>query len=126
MRVELKMPSEGQLIAFGRHVVSYSMGAISAGVTFHVLSQGDASNAGNAITQISTGIGSVIAGVTTLVGVIMGVWSAWKSSPFAQLLQTSKLLGNEGTIMIKDPELAAKLPPNVVALPPAQAPSKQG
>ena len=113
--MQVTMPDKAQVIAFGRHVVSYSAGALSAGVLLHVISQGDATSAGNAITQISTGIGSIIAGVTTLVSVAMGIWAAVKSSPFAQLLQTSKLLGDSGQIVLKDAKLAAALPDNVVA-----------
>ena len=110
----MQMPNEGQLIAFGRHVVSYSMGGITVGVMFHVLSKGQAGDASDAITQISSGVGSILAGFTTLIAVASGVWAAWKKSPFAQLLETSQLPGVT-QIVVKDPVLADKLPSNVVA-----------
>ena len=110
----MQMPNEGQLIAFGRHVVSYSMGGITVGVMFHVLSNGQASDAGDAITQISSGVKSILVGASTLIAVASGVWAAWKKSPFAQLLETSQLPGVT-QIVLKDPVLANKLPDNVVA-----------
>lgn len=119
--MQFTMPSKGEVVAFSRHIVSYAMGGLTVGVTLHVLSQGDADSAGKAITQISTGLGSIIAGLTTLTSVAMGIWAAWKSSPFAQLLQASKVLGTEGQIIVKDPKLAAALPDNVVAAPLARS-----
>ena len=113
----MELPTQSQVVAFGRHVVSYSAGALSAGVVLHVVSQGQANDAGNAITQISTGVASIAAGLTTLASVAMGIWAAWKSSPFAQLLQASKVLGTQGKIVVNDPKLAAALPDNVVAAP---------
>lgn len=114
--MNVSLPSKGEVIAFGRHVVSYGMGVLTAGVALHVISQGDADSAGKAISQISTGLASIIAGVTTLTSVAMGIWAAWKSSPFAQLLQASKL-PNVAQIVVKDQKLADALPDNVVATP---------
>ena len=40
---------------------------------------------------------------------------------FAKLLETSKMLGDQGTIVLRDPKLAAALPDNVVAAPLARS-----
>jgi hypothetical protein len=113
----MQLPSQSQVVAFGRHVVSYSMGALTAGVALHIVSGDQAHDATQAITQISTGVGSILAGCTTLIALASAVWAAWKSSPFATLLQASKLLGDSGKIVLKDAALAQKLPDNVVAAP---------
>ena len=112
----MELPTKGQAIAFGRHIVSYSMGALTAGVALHIVSDGQAHDATTAITQISTGVGSILAGCTTLIALASGIWAAWKSSPFATLLQASKLPGVQ-QIAIRDPKLADKLPDNVVVAP---------
>jgi hypothetical protein len=113
--MQISMPDKGQVIAFGRHAVSYSAGAISAAVMLHALSPSEGSSATNAITQISTGVASIAAGVTTLVSIAMGIWAALKSGPFATLLSASKVIGTQGQIVLKDAKLAAALPANVVA-----------
>ncbi len=113
--MQLSVPNKGQVISFGRHVVSYSAGAVSAAVMLHVISGDQGQGITGAITQISTGIASIAAGVATLTSIGMGIWAAFKSSPFATLLQASKVLGNQGMIVVKDPALAAALPANVVA-----------
>jgi hypothetical protein len=122
--MEVKMPDKGQVIAFGRHAVSYSAGAISAAVMLHALSQGQGDSATNALTQISTGVASIAAGLTTLVSIAMGVWAALKSGPFATLLQASKVLGDKGKIIVSDAKLADALPANVVAAPLASTSGK--
>jgi|HubBroStandDraft_6_1064221.scaffolds.fasta_scaffold65276_3 hypothetical protein len=114
----MQLPSEAQVVAFGRHVVSYSAGAVSAGVALHVLSEGDAKTIGDAVTTIFTSVTSIITALSTLAAVAMGIWAGVKSSPFAQLLAASKVLGTQGRIIVKDAQLADALPANVVAAQP--------
>ena len=115
--MQFVMPDKSQAISFGRHVVSYSAGAVSAAVMLHVISGDQGQGLTAAITQISTGVASIAAGVATLASIGMGVWAAIKQSPFATLLSASKVLGTQGQIIVKDPKLAAALPDNVVAAP---------
>jgi hypothetical protein len=113
----MQLPNQSQIVAFGRHVISYSAGAVSAGMVLHLISTGQGQDLGEAIRQISTGVASIIAGAMTILATASGVWAAWKQSPFATLLQASKVIGNSGQIVLKDPKLAAALPANVIAIP---------
>ena len=115
--MQFAVPTKGQVLAFGRNMVAFGGGAVATAATFHVISQGDATSATGAISQIVSGVTNITTGLGTLLGIAMGVWAAWKSSPFAKLLETSKMLGDQGTIVLKDPKLAAALPDNVVAAP---------
>lgn len=79
-----------QAAAFGRHVVSFSMGAVTTLAAFHLLTSNDASGATNAISEISSGVSQIVAGVSTLVAVSSGVYAAWTASPLSQLIAAAK------------------------------------
>lgn len=82
----MNLPTTPQVVAFGRHVVTFSMGAVAAAAALHVVSSNDAASLGGAVNQISTGVGNIVTGVTTIIGIASAVWAAWTASPFRQLL----------------------------------------
>lgn len=84
-------PTQGQVIAAGRHLLTFVAGGIATAATFHVISPADATSATNAINQISSGFASIIAGVTTLIGIASGLYAAWSASPFSQIFAVKKL-----------------------------------
>jgi hypothetical protein len=88
--MQISMPTSAQVNAFGRHVVSYSMGAVSMAVLFHVASPGDGQTATAAISQIVDGLKSVIAGATTLISFGMGIYAAFTAGPSAQIAAVAK------------------------------------
>ncbi len=116
-----------QVKSFGKHVVSYAMGGISVLMVVHILSPAQGGDATSAIDQITTGVKSIVAGITTLVSIAMGVWAALQQSPLAQLINGSTAI-TQGTIDPKTVPIATqkamvaatdKLPTvvNVVAQP---------
>jgi len=82
----MNLPTTAQAAAFGRHVLSYSMGAITAAAALHVVDGGQASSLTTAVNQIATGVTSIAGGVATLVSVGAGLYAAWSASPLRQLL----------------------------------------
>jgi hypothetical protein len=82
----MNLPTMGQASAFGRHVVTYAMGAVTMAVTLHLVSSQDGASISGAIGQIVTGITSIVGGISTLIAIGSGVWAAWTASPFRQLL----------------------------------------
>src|SRR5579872_3215259 len=83
----MKIPDQTQVYAFGRHVVSYAMGGVTAISMAHLWqSPQDAANAANAINQVSHGFQEIVAGGGTLIALGMGVVAAIKSSPIVQML----------------------------------------
>ena len=104
----MNMPSKLQLTAFGRHVISYSMGAITFLAITHAISSDQAQNATNAITQISTGFASIVAGVTTLVSLISGLWAASSASLKAQIAAVQA--APQAQVTVTDPKLAEGVP----------------
>lgn len=86
----MKMPTLAQQAAFGRHVVSYAMGAITMAAALHVVTGDQASSLTTAVTQISNGVVSIAGGIATLVSLGAGLYAAWSSSPLSQLLAVAK------------------------------------
>lgn len=83
--------SKGQVVAAGRHLLTFVAGGITVAASLHAITPTDATNATAALNQIGTGIASVIAGVTTLIGVASGAYAAWSASPFSQIFAVKKL-----------------------------------
>jgi hypothetical protein len=80
----MKMPTLGQASAFGRHVVSYAMGAITMAAAVHVVNGQDASSLTTAVSNIANGVTSIAGGIATIVSVAAGLYAAWSSSPLSQ------------------------------------------
>lgn len=79
------MPSQSQVVAVGRHVVTYAMGAATALAALHVVSAGDAATISNSITQISSGVAEIATGMAPLIAIVSALWSAWSSSHKSQI-----------------------------------------
>jgi hypothetical protein len=97
-----------QVTAFGRHVVSYGMGAVSALAVTHIASPDQAQSASNAITQISTGVASIVTGVTTLVAFTSAIWAVVSASLRSQI--ASVQAAPQAQVTVTDPQLAAGIP----------------
>jgi hypothetical protein len=93
--VNITLPTRDQVYASGRHVVSFSMGIVAGLAAVHAINGPTASGAGDAISQISSGMASVIAGVTTLVTIISGLYAAFSASPLSQLFKGSAAVASD-------------------------------
>lgn len=87
----MDVPTKSQVIAAGRHALTFAMGGITAAAALHVISPSDATSATAAVNQISAGLASIIAGLTTLVGIASGLYAAWSASPLSQIFAVKKL-----------------------------------
>ena len=113
----MNMPTSGQVAAFGRHVVSYSMGFVSAAVMLHVVSAGDGQSAMGAIGQIADGAKSVIAGAATLISLGAGHYAGLTASPLWQLISVSRNPAVKS--VVADAPLANAVPSSKVQPPAA-------
>ena len=99
--------------AFGRHVLSYSMGAVTAAAALHVVSSSDAQNLGNALTQISTGVQTIMGGLATITSFGMGLYASWSATKTSQLKAVAA--NPEVTsVVVSTPAVAATVPSNKV------------
>lgn len=82
----MNIPTKDQTVAFGRHVVTFSMGVVTAASLMHLITPDQSGSATNAIQQISEGLKEIIAGMTTLVALASALWASISASPLRQLL----------------------------------------
>lgn len=104
----MQMPSETQMVAFGRHIVSFSMGAVSVLALTHIASTDQAQSATNAITQISQGVGLIVSGGSTLIAIGSAVWATVSASIKSQIAAVQS--HPEAQVTVTDPKLAAGIP----------------
>jgi hypothetical protein len=103
----MKLPTLGQVASFGRHVVSYSAGAVTMAVALHAISGSDGASITGAVGQIVTGINSIAGGIATLLSIGTGLWAAWKQSPLSQLLAVAS---NPNVTKVVAPAIAESVP----------------
>ncbi len=101
-------PSAAQTTAFGRHVVSYAMGIVTALAATHIASPDQAQNATTAITQISEGVAAIVTAVTTLIAFASAVWASISASLRSQI--ASVQAAPEAQVIVTDPKLAVGIP----------------
>ena len=102
--------------AAGRHVLTFATGAVTAAAVLHIISGDDAANATNAINQIASGVASVVAGVSTLVGIGSAMYAAYTATHTSQIKAVAA--NPDVSQIVTTPAIAASIPsPKVV--PPA-------
>ena len=104
----MQTPSSAQLQAFGRHVVSYAMGVVTALAATHIASPDQAQSATTAITQISQGVASIITGVSTLIAFGSAIWATVSASLKSQI--ASVQASPNAQVTVDKPQLAAGIP----------------
>jgi hypothetical protein len=110
--MNISFPTGAQLAAFGRHVVSYGAGAVTAGVAIHFLSPDQGSQITQALTGIVNGVNSIVGGVATLIAVGSGIYAAWTASPSSQIKAVAK--NPDVSKVIAAPTVANSIPSNKV------------
>lgn len=105
--MNLSVPTLGQASAFGRHVLSYAMGATTAAVALHVINGDQGTTIAGAISQIASGITSIAGGVSTLIALGSGLYAAWTASPLRQMLAVA---ANPDVAKVVAPKIADAVP----------------
>lgn len=89
----MKLPTQAQLAAFGRHIVSYAAGAVTAAAALHLLTPGQAGTITTSVQHISDGVSQIAVGVAPLISMASGLYAAWKSSHPQILKAAEKIPG---------------------------------
>jgi len=66
-------------------VIGYAMGAVTAAMAVHVISSDQGNSLSTAISQIASGITSVVGGVMTIVAIGSAIWAGYRASPTQQM-----------------------------------------
>lgn len=99
----MQVPTQDQLKASGRHVLTMVAAVIGTLAALKVISAGDAANLQSSLDQISHGAAEFLTGVTALVVALSGAYAAISANPIWQLLRGAKAIS-------ADPTLAAQVP----------------
>lgn len=84
------LPTQDQVLAAGRHVVTFAGGAVTMFASLHLITGGDATSAAAALNQIGHGFSEIIAGAGTLMSIVSLSFAALSANPLLQLLKGSK------------------------------------
>jgi hypothetical protein len=108
----MNLPTQHQIAVVGTHLATGAAAAIAALGFAHLISPADVSNAGQAVSQISDGLGKIMAGVGTLIGIGSGVYAFITSGPLASLFRATKTIAAspELTAQVAAAPLADKAP----------------
>ena len=98
----MNLPTTHQIAVVGTHVATASAAVIATLGFAHVISPADVTNASQAISEIGDGLGKVMAGLGTLMGIATGVYAFITSGPLASLFRATKTIA-------ADPALTAQV-----------------
>lgn len=105
----MKVPNLDQVSAFGRHVISFAMGAITIAATVNVVNTDQVNSLTAAISQIAHGVGEIAAGLAPIVAIISGLYAARTASPMAQIATVANN-PEVAKVVVKDPAMAGAIP----------------
>lgn len=89
----MRLPTQAEAYAFGRHVLSYVLGAVSGATVLGILSGGDAATITHSINQIGGGVQQIVSGAAPLVALFTAWYAAWTASHKAQIAAVNKIPG---------------------------------
>lgn len=90
--------TEDQWLSFIRHIVSGTSTAISVLVMVHIVSAKDAQTVTTGVSDIAEGFQSIVAGVTLIVPIAMGLWAMVSSSMKSRIQAVNK--GDNGVKVV--------------------------
>lgn len=100
----MNLPSQSQVNAAGRHVLTFAMGGVASAAALHVISAGDATTISNSISQISTGVADIAAGLAPIIAIVSAWYAAWSASHKSQIASVNAI---DGVKVVKDSVTAA-------------------
>jgi hypothetical protein len=134
MNLKISWPTSDEVKGFGRHVVSWTAGAVAGaagiigfGLTLHIITPdqahqltADFTNLQNGIGIIANAVGALWDGITTVGGSVAGIFgicmAAWASTSSSVKSAAQRLSKQPGTIVVTTPAIAAATPePNIVS-----------
>lgn len=83
----MNLPTQGQVIAAGRHVATSVASVIGTLAAVKLLSGGDAASLQTSIDQFSHGVAEIFAAVSAIVVTVSGAYAALSANPIVQMLK---------------------------------------
>lgn len=110
----MRIPTQDQVLASGRHVVTFAGGAVTAFAALHLITGGDAQSAAEALNKIGHGFAEIVTGLGALVGIVSATFAALSANPLWQLIKGSRavaanpMIARQGNISDADQASVAK------------------
>ncbi len=95
----MRLPTQDQVLASGRHVITFAGGAVTAFASLHLITAGDAQSAADALNKIGHGFAEIITGLGVLAGIISGLFAALSANPLWQFIKGSRAVAANPTIV---------------------------
>lgn len=81
----MRLPTQSELAAAGRHTLSFSMGAVAAAAALHLFTGDQAATITTSVTQIGNGVAEIAAGLAPLIALATGAYATWTASRKSQM-----------------------------------------
>lgn len=81
----MELPNQNQVLAFGRHVVTFGAGAITVLATVNIISADQANMLKTSLTQTIQAFGELSAAIAPIVAIISGYLASRSASPASQV-----------------------------------------
>jgi hypothetical protein len=91
----MNLPTQHQLVVAGSAVGVFTSGALAMFGFVHIIDPTQVADATQAISMIGEGLGKVMTGVGTMVGIGIAAYNTISSSPFASLFRASKDIASD-------------------------------
>lgn len=88
-------PTTEQWLSIGRHTTGFVGGAVAMFGALHFISADDAGKATTALTQISTGVSSIIAGMGTLMTLAAAAYGFLTAGPLSMFFKGAKAVASD-------------------------------
>lgn len=97
----VRIPTQDEVLAFGRHIVTFAGGGVTMFAALHLITGGDAESAANALNKIGSGFAEIVTGVGTLIAIASGVFASLSANPLVQFLKGSRAVAANPDIVKK-------------------------
>ena len=111
----MNFPTQNQVIAFGRHVMTFVAGMITLAVTFGYVTPDQATELKNSFNTIIQSVGTIATALGPIVAMVSAYFASKAASPASQL----KAVAANPTVArveVKDPIVAAAIPSEKVVM----------
>lgn len=108
----MNLPTSGQVIAAGRHVVTFVAGAATFAGAVHILNPDQAKSIVSGVTKVSEGLAEIFAVIGPIAAVVSGFFASRSASPVHQAAALANL--PEVKKIVAAPDLAEAVPSDKV------------
>lgn len=97
----MNLPTQDQVFAFGRHIITAAASVIGTLATVKLVSGGDAQSLQTSLDHISHGFSEIVAAVAVMVTTVSGIYASLSANPVVQMLKGMLNLAKASPAQVK-------------------------